>query len=149
VRSRRRIRRPSAPPPNDASNPKIKTEEAITQLGVGEALISLLDEKGAPSVVERAFILPPASRIGPLSPDERAALIGASSLRGHYSQTVDRESAYEKLQARASASQTDTGSKPAGRGAAPDQAPAKPMSQELSDLLLGRPSARRTSRGHD
>ena len=121
------------------ANPKIKTEEAITQLAVGEALISFLDEKGAPSVVERGFILPPASRIGPLSADERAALMNASSLRAHYAQTVDRESAYEKLQARAGASAADAGAPPApaGRGAAPAEPPKKQMSQELSDLLLG------------
>jgi len=118
-------------------NPKIKTEEAITQLAVGEALVSCLDEKGAPSIVERAFILPPAARIGPLSADERAALMNASALRAHYAQTVDRESAYEKLQARAHASQTAGAAPPADRGAPAAEAPKRPMSQELSDLLLG------------
>jgi DNA helicase HerA-like ATPase len=119
-------------------NPAIKTEDAITQLAVGEALVSLLDEKGAPSVVERAWILPPASRIGPLTPEERAALINASVLRGHYEQAVDRESAYEKLQARAHASSPAGATPvPGGRGTPATDSASRPMSQGLSDLLLG------------
>ncbi|MCZ7655268.1 MAG: DUF853 domain-containing protein [Rhodocyclaceae bacterium] len=82
-------------------NPKLDTEAAITELAVGEALVSFLDERGRPSVVERAYILPPASRIGPLTPEERTATIKASLLFGHYEKAVDRESAYEKLKARA------------------------------------------------
>jgi DNA double-strand break repair helicase HerA and related ATPase len=86
------------------ANPKIDTEKAITELGVGEALVSFLDEKGRPGVVERAWILPPASRIGPITPDERKAVIATSPLKGVYDTAVDRESAYEKLAGRASAS---------------------------------------------
>jgi hypothetical protein len=82
-------------------NPKIDTEAAITEMGVGEALVSFLDEKGRPGVVERAFILPPASRIGPLTAEERTGAIKHSLLYGHYEKAVDRESAYEKLKARA------------------------------------------------
>ena len=82
-------------------NPKLDTETAITELGVGEALVSFLDEKGRPGVVERAFILPPASRIGPLQAAERNAAIRGSLLFGHYEKAVDRESAYEKLKSRA------------------------------------------------
>src|SRR6476646_3161372 len=82
------------------ANPKLDTEKAITELSVGEALISLLDEKGRPTPVERAFILPPASRIGPITDEERAAIIKSSLVYGHYEQTVDRESAYEKLKGR-------------------------------------------------
>jgi DNA helicase HerA-like ATPase len=81
-------------------NPKLKIEEAITELGVGEALVSFLDEKGRPNVVERVYVLPPASRIGPITPEERKAVIAASPVAGTYEQTVDRESAYEKLQGR-------------------------------------------------
>ena len=84
-------------------NPKIDTEKAITELGVGEALISFLDEKGRPNPVERAFVLPPASRIGPITPEERRAVIDGSALKGVYDQPVDRESAYEKLKGRATA----------------------------------------------
>jgi uncharacterized protein len=85
------------------ANPKIDTEKAITELGVGEALISFLDEKGRPNPVERAFVLPPASRIGPITPEERRAVIEASALKGVYDKPVDRESAYEKLKGRATA----------------------------------------------
>ena len=81
------------------ANPKFKTETAITELGVGEALVSFLDEKGRPSVVERVYVLPPASRIGPITPDERKAAMAASPVAGVYDKTVDRESAYEMLQA--------------------------------------------------
>ena len=82
-------------------NPKLKIEKVITELGVGEALVSLLDEKGRPSVTERAFVVPPGSQLGPLTEAERKAAISASSVAGHYEKQVDRESAYEKLKARA------------------------------------------------
>ena len=82
-------------------NPKLKIADAITELGVGEALVSLLDAKGRPSVTERAFIVPPGSQLGPLAEPERAAVIAASPIAGHYEKAVDRESAYEKLRARA------------------------------------------------
>ncbi len=88
------------------ANPKIDTEKAITELGVGEALVSFLDEKGRPGMVERAWILPPASRIGSITPDERKAVIAGSSVTGTYERTIDRESAYEKLAGRASAGGT-------------------------------------------
>jgi DNA helicase HerA-like ATPase len=90
-------------------NPKLDTEKAITELGVGEALVSLLDEKGRPGPVERAFILPPASRIGPITPEERRALIAASPVAGVYEKAVDRESAYEKLKGRAAAAAAPAG----------------------------------------
>ncbi|RPI47268.1 MAG: DUF853 family protein [Betaproteobacteria bacterium] len=97
------------------ANPKLDVEKVITELGVGEALVSFLDAKGSPTVVERALIRPPASRIGPLSPDERKALIAASPIAGHYETEVDRESAYEQLASR------QTARAPAGEAA---QAPA-------------------------
>jgi DNA helicase HerA-like ATPase len=81
-------------------NPKVNVEKAITELEVGEALVSFLDEKGAPRPVERAFVLPPASRLGPLSTEERRKAIDASLVAGHYEKVVDRESAYEQLKAR-------------------------------------------------
>ena len=84
-------------------NPAFDVATAITELGVGEALVSLLDEKGRPNVVERAFILPPSSRIGPLSADERQAVIKSSLVYGVYEQALDRESAYEKLKAKTAA----------------------------------------------
>src|SRR6478672_2407912 len=85
------------------ANPKLDIETAITELAVGEALVSLLDEKGRPSVTERVFVIPPGSRIGPISDDERKALIAASLVAGVYEKKVDRESAYEKLTARVAA----------------------------------------------
>ena len=96
------------------ANPKLDTERAITELGVGEGLISFLDEKGRPNVVERAYVLPPASRIGPISADERRAVMGTSPVKGVYEQGVDRESAYEKLKQRTETSAPTTGAAGAG-----------------------------------
>jgi DNA helicase HerA-like ATPase len=85
------------------TNPKLDIQTAITELGVGEALVSFLDEKGRPSVTERVFVIPPGSRIGPITAPERQALIGASLVAGVYEKTVDRDSAYEQLKARSTA----------------------------------------------
>ncbi|MGZ5267471.1 MAG: helicase HerA-like domain-containing protein [Caldimonas sp.] len=110
------------------ANPKLDIETAITELATGEALVSLLDEKGRPSVTERVFVIPPASRIGPISAEERQALIAGSLVAGVYEKTVDRESAYEKLKGRVVAS----GGAPAGTAAggasptAPAGAPTAP-----------------------
>jgi len=82
-------------------NPKFDTEEMITQMGVGEALISFLNEKGAPSVVESAKVLPPESRIGPVDNSEVKKVIENSTVFGKYEETVDRESAFEKLKEKA------------------------------------------------
>jgi DNA helicase HerA-like ATPase len=82
------------------ANPKFKVEEAITELGVGEALVSFLDEKGIPSMVERAFIVPPQAQIGPITPDERQKLMQNSLVKGVYDKLVDRESAFEILKER-------------------------------------------------
>jgi len=100
------------------ANPKLDVVKAITELGVGEALVSVLDAKGTPSVVERAFILPPRSRLAPLSPEERAQVVRDSVLHGHYEKAVDRESAYEKLKEKAAQRQGEEG---AG-GAVPGEA---------------------------
>ena len=89
-------------------NPGFDTEKAIQEVGVGEAVVSFLDEKGRPGMVERVYILPPASRIGPITPEERKAVIAASPVAGVYEQTVDRESAYEKLKGRAVESSKDS-----------------------------------------
>jgi DNA helicase HerA-like ATPase len=113
------------------ANPKFSTEAAITELAVGEALVSFLDEKGRPTVVERAYILPPASRIGPITPDERKTVMTASPVAGVYDKDVDRESAYEKLKARAAASAPTAGATP---GAAPQ---AGGVMGGLKDILLG------------
>lgn len=85
------------------ANPAFKTEEAIVALGVGEALVSTLDGKGAPSMVERTLICPPQSRIGIISDEERATVMAESPVRGMYDKIIDRESAYEMLARRAEA----------------------------------------------
>ena len=82
-------------------NPKINVETAITQLATGEALVSFLDEKGMPGIVERAFVLPPTSQIGPIVPQIRQDIVRQSVIFGHYERSIDRESAYEILKARA------------------------------------------------
>ncbi|WP_343724791.1 helicase HerA-like C-terminal domain-containing protein [Herbaspirillum huttiense] len=82
-------------------NPMVNTAQAITELGVGEALVSFLDEKGRPNMVERGYVLTPASQIGPISVEERRALIASSLVAGVYEQAIDRESAYERLKGRA------------------------------------------------
>ncbi len=79
-------------------NPKLDTETVITELGVGEVLVSTLDEKGVPTMVERAFVVPPSGQIGPITPEQRAALIANSLVAGVYENVLDRESAYEMLQ---------------------------------------------------
>jgi DNA helicase HerA-like ATPase len=86
-------------------NPAFDTAETIQALGVGEALVSTLDEKGAPRVVQKTLIRPPASRLGPLTPPERAALQAQSPVAGVYDAVQDRESAYEILQGRAQQAQ--------------------------------------------
>jgi DNA helicase HerA-like ATPase len=105
--------------------PGLDIETAITELAVGEALLSLLDSKGRPSVTERAFVIPPGSQIGPITPEQRKALIADSPVAGVYEKTVDRESAYEKLKGRTESAQTTGASsgQPAGTGGAAAPAP--------------------------
>jgi DNA helicase HerA-like ATPase len=100
------------------ANTKLDVESAITELAVGEALVSLLDDKGRPSIVERAFVVPPGCRLGSVTPEERAAVIKASTVAGVYDQSVDRESAYEKLNARHASPSTSpqSGGSPAQGG---------------------------------
>ncbi len=112
------------------ANPKLNVEAVITELAVGEALVSLLDEKGRPCVVERAFVLPPGSRLGAVTAEERAATIKGSLLAGVYDKVEDRESAYEKLAQRVQAQQ-------AAQPAAAPQGGAGGMFGALGDLLGG------------
>ena len=95
------------------SNPKVDVATAITELGVGEALVSFLDEKGIPTPVERTFICPPGSRIGPISDGERMDVVNTSNVAGFYEKSIDRESAYEILKVRteqaATQAKTDEG----------------------------------------
>jgi uncharacterized protein len=84
-------------------NPRFKTEDMITQLGVGEALVSTLDDKGIPTMVERTYIRPPISQVGPCSPDARTRVMNASPIGGRYDTAIDRESAFEILEKKAAA----------------------------------------------
>jgi DNA helicase HerA-like ATPase len=122
------------------ANPSFDTEKAITELAIGEGLVSTLDEKGSPSITERAWILPPCSRIGPLSDAERDGVRKASSAAfGHYEQPVDRESAYEKLKARTSDKVAGPIDAPAGATAAGGAAPAQSggVTGAITSILLG------------
>ena len=85
-------------------NPDFDCATAITQLGIGEALVSTLEEKGIPSMVQRTLIRPPASRLGPITPQERQQVMAQSPVAGQYDKTVDRESAFEMLQKKAAES---------------------------------------------
>ncbi|HET9217955.1 MAG TPA: helicase HerA-like domain-containing protein [Terriglobia bacterium] len=99
------------------ANPDLDVEAAITELGVGEALVSFLDEKGIPSMVQRGLICPPLSLIGPAAASARERIIRASLIYAHYQKLIDRESAYERLKAKAAqaaeVSTAETGNKPA------------------------------------
>jgi DNA helicase HerA-like ATPase len=85
------------------ANPQFDATKAILELGVGEALVSLLDEKGTPGITQRVWIFPPASQIGPITPEERRKLMADSLVGTSYDKTADRESAFEMLKARANA----------------------------------------------
>jgi DNA helicase HerA-like ATPase len=89
------------------TNEKLDTVKTITELGVGEVLISLLDAKGTPSVVDRAFVVPPVGHLGPITEEQRQALLRESLVAGQYEKTVDRESAFEILSAKAQAAAAD------------------------------------------
>src|SRR6266404_1922726 len=106
-------------------NPKLKVETVLTELAVGEALVSMLDEDGSPQIVERAKIVPPRSQVGAITSDQRKQIISSSPIAGHYENAVDRESAYEKLQARAG-EKTQTAGAPAVQTGAPAGEQAKP-----------------------
>jgi DNA helicase HerA-like ATPase len=95
-------------------NPKLKVETVLTQLAVGEALVSMLDENGSPEIVERAKIVPPRSQVGAITADQRKEIIATSIIAGHYEKAIDRESAYEKLQARAGEKAQTAGAPPVG-----------------------------------
>ena len=103
-------------------NPKLDTAQVITELGKGEALVSFLEGNGTPSMVERVMVRPPSARIGPITPEERAAIQAKSPVKGKYDTAVDAELAYEILQKR------DAGHRASGRRRArrrkPGEAPA-------------------------
>lgn len=111
------------------ADPRLDVAKVITELEVGEALVSVLDEKGAPTIVERAFICPPHSRLTPLSPEERQGIVKGSMLYGHYEQAIDRESAYEKLKVRAEQQEKES------QGASFEGKPASGGQSQAGDLI--------------
>jgi len=127
-------------------NPAFNTAEVITELGVGEALISFLDEKGRPGQVERSFVVAPSSRLGALTAAERAAAIKQSTIYGHYEKVLDRESAYEKLRESVSAEALpDQPSTPAGKQENTmqnDRGLLGSLGGELGNILFGRTGPR-------
>jgi DNA helicase HerA-like ATPase len=102
------------------ANTKLDTTKAILELGVGEALVSMLDEKGVPAMVERAWVVPPHSSLTPLQPPEIAAIVKGSVNYGTYEKTVDRESAYEKLMAKAAQAASEAPAAPGKKEAKSD-----------------------------
>ena len=115
--------------------PGLDIETAITELAVGEALISFLDAKGRPGITERVFVLPPGSQIGPITPQQRQVLQQNSLVAGVYEKTVDRESAHEKLQIRAEAGAASAGSSP--NGGAVGKTDSGGIMGGLNDVLFG------------
>ncbi|MDP3820039.1 MAG: DUF853 family protein [Burkholderiales bacterium] len=118
------------------ANPGLDIETAITELAVGEALVSLLDEKGRPSVTQRVFVIPPGSQIGPITAEQRQALIAGSLVAGVYEKTVDRESAYEKIKGRAIAS-ADAAPAAGGSATRPLPAPSGGQPSDAGGGLFG------------
>jgi DNA helicase HerA-like ATPase len=115
-------------------NPNLDIEKAITELGVGEALISFLDEKGRPGVTEQAYVLMPGSQLGPITPEQRQALLDNSLVAGVYEKTIDRESAYEVLKgAHATAAKEAGGNSEPGGNA---------LLNGLGEVLFGRTGPR-------
>ncbi len=121
--------------------PGLDIETAITELAVGEALVSFLDAKGRPSVTERVFVLPPGSQLGPITPQQRQALMASSLVAGVYEKMVDRESAYEKLKGRAAEAGTQAGNAAGGgNGKVAAGTPAEEgggLLGGLNDVLFG------------
>jgi uncharacterized protein len=115
--------------------PGLDIETAITELAVGEALVSLLDAKGRPGVTERVFVLPPGSQIGPITPQQRQALLQGSLVAGVYEKAVDRESAYEKIKGRAEVAASEAAKAPQGGAAGTSESGG--ILGGLNDVLFG------------
>jgi hypothetical protein len=141
------------------ANPGLDVAAAITELGVGEALVSLLDEKGRPALTERAFVIPPASQIGPITTAQRKELLDNSMVAGVYEKAVDRESAFEALKGRTVARQaapaqqapaaasTASPSRANPADAAPPPAQERGLLDGIGDLLGGGTRRTRASAG--
>jgi DNA helicase HerA-like ATPase len=111
-------------------------EKAITELGVGEALVSLLDAKGRPSETEQVYVLLPGSQLGPITPDQRQALLANSLVAGVYEQTLDRESAYERLKGSAAAAGGSSATTGAAAGTVSTPASQEPAQATVTDQVL-------------
>ena len=138
------------------ANPKLDTAKVIMELGKGEALVSFLEGNGTPSMVERCIIRPPSARLGPITPEERKALIAGSPVKGKYDQAIDSESAYEVLQQRMRSGAADGPLAPPHSPGEPEEAPPSrglgAVLGGLSDMLGGifgtsRPRGKRLSTG--
>lgn len=116
-------------------NPKLKVETVLTELGVGEALVSMLDEEGKPEIVDRAMIVPPRSQIGAITPDQRKQVIQSSGFAGHYEKVIDRESAYEKLQTRTGEKAENVGAPVATPGASVPEAARPSLLEHIGSLF--------------
>ena len=125
-------------------NAAIDIVSVVTQLGVGEALVSFLDDKGMPSMVERAFVVPPRSQVGPITADERQATVTSSLLYGHYEKLLDRESAFEVLRGRAQSGATTPQASPAD--AASKQAEFEVRLQAQRDEVAAKEQAKAATR---
>ncbi len=128
-------------------NPKLDTAKVITELGKGEALVSFLEGNGTPAIVDRAMIRPPTARIGPITPDERKAIMARSPVKGKYDTAIDSESAYEVLQKRVAGTAA-----PAGGGAAGDQGQGGGVLDKIGNIVgtifgTNRPRGQRLSTG--
>jgi DNA helicase HerA-like ATPase len=140
------------------ANPNLDTATVISELGKGEALVSFLEGNGTPSIVERCMVRPPSARVGPITPEERSAVIKKSPVKGKYDEAIDSESAYEVLTHRTSETAAPPPAK-AGKGAPPQGAPERDAPQEGGGVLGGigdmlgsifgtnRPRGRRLSTG--
>ncbi len=127
-------------------NPKIDIAQAITELATGEALVSFLDEKGRPGVTQRVYVVPPGSQIGPITPEQRQALLANSLVAGNYEKAIDRESAYEMLQQRGAAAAANAGKEGAtgkpGAPAQPDEGLLGSVGGMVKEALFGRTGPR-------
>ena len=129
-------------------NPKLDVAKVITELAVGEALVSMLDDKGMPGIVQRAFMLPPASQIGPVTTALRQQIIQSSPVYGRYEKAFDRESAYEKLTGRVDATQAQPSGAQAAAPSKKSAKAAKPEPTALDQVLkvANSPAARQVER---
>jgi DNA helicase HerA-like ATPase len=128
-------------------NPNLDIEKAITELGVGEALVSFLDEKGRPGVTQQAYVLMPGSQLGPITPEQRKALLDNSLVAGVYEKTIDRESAYEILKGSHATASKGAGTSVSGHvGASESSSNAEErgnvLLNGLGEVLFGRTGPR-------